>query len=297
MVRKDETDNGAGVHSLPGDGEGRGLPHTERLLLEDAAVFRHQLPAQREDKAVIFEGWCDFLNYFDSAIHVEITFVNRHGGMQEYERVVEICPAHDAFDEERMEYAAMLKNQLAKGNNGILRSKYITFAVEAKDINEARPRLERIEADIRNNFKSLGARSSPLDGADRLKTLYEEFHPGVKEPFSFSYDEMRKDRTTKDAISPDSFSFGNAKTFRIGKWHGAASYLQLLAPEISDKMLADFLDLDIDLTLTMHLEPIEQLEAVKLVKGKVSDIDRMKIEEQKRAVRAGYDMDISATCS
>ena len=248
--------------------------------------------AQREDKAAIFEGWCDFLNYFDSTVHVEVTFVNRHGGMQEYEKVVEILPAHDAYDGERMEYAAMLKNQLAKGNNGILRSKYITFAVEAKGINEARPRLERIEADIRNNFKTLGVSSSPLDGAERLKTLYEEFHPGEKEAFSFSYDGMEKDRTTKDYISPESFSFGNGKAFRIGKYHCAASYLQLLAPEISDKMLADFLDLDIDLTLSMHLEPIEQIEAVKLVKGKVSDIDRMKIEEQKRAVRAGYDMDI-----
>ena len=248
--------------------------------------------AQREDKAVIFEGWCDFLNYFDSSIYVEITFINRHGGMQEYEKVLEIKPALDAFDGERMEYAAMLKNQLAKGNNGILRSKYITFAIEAKDINEARPRLERIEADIRNNFKSLGVRSSPLDGAERLKILYEEFHPGVKEPFSFSYDEARKGRTTKDYISPESFSFGSGKSFKIGSWHCAASYLQLLAPEISDKMLADFLDLDIDLTLSMHLSPIEQLEAVKLVKGKVSDIDRMKIEEQKRAVRAGYDIEI-----
>ena len=248
--------------------------------------------AQREDKAVIFEGWCDFLNYFDSTINVEITFVNRHGGMQEYEKVVDIAPAGDRFDSERMEYAGMLKNQLAKGNNGILRSKYVTFTVEAKDINEARPRLERIEADMRNNFKALGVRSEPLDGADRLKLLYDEFHPGEKKPFFFSYDDMKKYRTTRDVITPESFYFANGKDFKIGNYFCAASYLQLLAPEISDKMLADFLDLDIDLTVSMHLEPIEQLEAVKLIKGKVSDIDRMKIEEQKKAVRAGYDIEI-----
>ena len=31
---------------------------------------------------------------------------------------------------------------------------------------------------------------------------------------------------------------------------------------------------------------------MKAVKAKVSDIDKMKVEEQKKAVRSGYDMDI-----
>lgn len=248
--------------------------------------------AQQEDREAIFAGWCGFLNYFDSAVHVEVTFANRRGGMREYEGAVEIAPRHDAFDAERAEYAGMLREQLAKGNNGILRSKYVTFATGAKDISEARPRLERIEADIRNNFKAIGVRSVPLDGAGRLKLLYEEFHPGAAGPFPFSYRDMGAGRSTKDYVAPESFRFGDGRGFSIGKHRCAASYLQLSAPEISDGMLADFLDLDLDLTVSLHLSPIGQAEAVRLVKGKVSDIDRMKIEEQKRAVRAGYDMDI-----
>ena len=117
--------------------------------------------AKSEDKEAIFEKWCDFLNYFDNSIHVEVTFIDRHGGMKEFEDVVDIAPVGDAFDAERTEYAGMLKRQLAKGNNGITRSKYVTFTIEAKDIDEARPRLERIEADIRNNLKAIGVRSAP----------------------------------------------------------------------------------------------------------------------------------------
>ena len=248
--------------------------------------------AQRDDKTAIFENWCDFLNYFDSTIHVEITFINRHGGMQEYEDVVDIAPAGDSFDDIRLEYGGMLKDQLAKGNNGITRSKYVTFTIESDDIYEARPRLERIESDIRNNFKTIGARSSPLDGADRLKLLYEQFHPDDMKPFHFSYSGKEKGMSTKDYIAPKRFAFGDARTFHTGDNYGAVSFLHLAAPEISDKMLADFLDLDIDLTISMHLEPIDQVEAVKLIKSKVTDIDRMKIEEQKKAVRAGYDMEI-----
>lgn len=72
--------------------------------------------AQNEDKNAIFEGWCDFLNYFDSSIHVQLSFINQKSNMKEYEKIIQIRPQYDAFDEIRMEYAQMLKNQLAKGN-------------------------------------------------------------------------------------------------------------------------------------------------------------------------------------
>ena len=44
--------------------------------------------------------------------------------------------------------------------------------------------------------------------------------------------------------------------------------------------------------VNFHIQSIDQMKAIKLVKSKVTDINRMKIEEQKKAVRAGYDMDI-----
>ena len=47
----------------------------------------------------------------------------------------------------------------------------------------------------------------------------------------------------------------------------------------------------------MHIRAIDQTEAVKMVKRKITELDRTKIEEQKRAVRSGYDMDIRATRS
>ena len=95
--------------------------------------------AQNEDKNAIFENWCDFLNYFDSSIHFQLSFINHHSNMKEFESVIQIKPRHDAFDDVRMEYAQMLKNQLAKGNNGLVRTKYITFGVEAENIREAKP--------------------------------------------------------------------------------------------------------------------------------------------------------------
>ena len=249
--------------------------------------------AQNEDKNAIFENWCDFLNYFDSTIHFQISFINHHSNMKEFESVIQIQPQNDAFDDVRMEYAQMLRDQLSKGNNGLVRTKYITFGIEAENIREAKPKLERIEADILNNFKVLGVSAYPLSGEERLQILYETFNPEEKVPFQFSYDRiLRSGMGTKDFVAPTSFVFKEGKTFQMGNTIGAASYLQILAPELTDKMLAEFLDMNRNLIVNLHIQSIDQMKAIKLVKNKVTDINRMKIEEQKKAVRAGYDMDI-----
>ena len=249
--------------------------------------------AQNDDKSAIFENWCDFLNYFDSSIHFQLSFINQKSSMKEYEKVIQIEPQNDAFDDVRMEYAQMLHNQLAKGNNGLLKSKYITFAIEADNLAMARPKLERIETDILNNFKVLGVTAYPLNGVERLKVLYETLNPETETPFTFTYDQVLKTGLgTKDFIAPTSFLFKSGKDFMMGDTYGAVSYLQILAPELTDKMLAEFLDVDKNLIVTMHVQSLDQLKAIKLIKSKVTDINRMKIEEQKKAVRSGYDMEI-----
>ena len=249
--------------------------------------------AQNEDKNQIFESYCDFLNYFDSSIHFQLSFLNQRADLEEYQKSIHIPEQNDAYDSIRREYSEMLKAQLAKGNNGLSKTKYITFGVEAESLKAAKPRLERIEADILANFKVLGVKARPLDGYERLSILHRMFHPADSSRFRFAWDAVWKTGlSSKDFIAPDSFSFKSGRTFRIGKTYGAVSFLQILAPELTDRMLADFLDLESSLVLTMHVRSIDQSEAIKTIKRKITDLDKMKIEEQKKAVRSGYDMEI-----
>ena len=249
--------------------------------------------ALNEDKNAIFEGWCNFLNYFDSSIHVQLSFVNQHVDLSEFRRQIEIPDQQDEFNGIRREYAEMLRNQLSKGTNGLMKAKYITFGIEAKNLREAKPRLERIEADIINNFKVLGVRVEPLDGTARLRLLHNMMNGDTKEPFRFSYDLIGKTGlSTKDFIAPTSFHFGDGRYFKVGRTMGAASYLQIIAPELSDRLLAEILDMDSDVVVNIHIQSIDQTKAIKMVKGKLRDLDTMKIEEQKKAIRSGYDMDI-----
>ena len=249
--------------------------------------------AQNEDKNAIFENWCDFLNYFDSSIHFQLSFINHKSSMEEFENVISIRPQYDEFDDVRMEYAQMLRDQLAKGNNGLVKSKYITFAIEADNIREAKPKLERIESYILNNFKVLGVPAYPINGAERLEILRQTFNPTDTVNRQFDYSSMvRNGLGTKDYVAPESFTFRDGRSFKMGATIGCVSYLQILAPELTDKMLAEFLDMDKNLIVNMHIESVDHMKAIKLVKSKVTDINRMKIEEQKKAVRSGYDMDI-----
>ena len=263
--------------------------YTKCIMFGD---INYQL-AQNEDKTAAFEYWCDFYNYFDPSISVQISCMNQYVNVSEMEGSIELPMKQDGFDEIRMEYEGVLKTQLAKGNNGLMRKKYVTFGIEAENVKVAKPRLERIETDIINNLKAMGVASHPLSGFERLKLLYQTMNPDTKEPFVFNYDMVaRTGLSTKDFISPTSFNFGNKAYFQMGNNIGAVSFLQILAPELSDKMLAEFLDMDNSIVINLHVQSIDQAKAIRQIKMKITDLDKMKIEEQKKAVRAGYDMDV-----
>ena len=271
-----------GVCQLPG-----GL-YTKTVEYEDI----NYSVASTEDQTAIFSGWSSFLNYFDSSLPFQLSFINRRSHSRSRYKV-NIPQAEDDFNSVRAEFTGMLKNQIAQSNNGIERSKYITFGIPAESLDEARPRLERVEADVMSNFKRLGVPSEPMDGRARLALLHGQMHPGSREPFRFSWGDIAKTGLgTKDFIAPDSFDFRQPRLFRMGQYWGAASYLQILASELSDKLLAEILELDAEMTVTLHIQTVDQLKAIKTIKGKISDIGKMKVEEQRKAVRAGYDPDI-----
>lgn len=245
---------------------------------------------------MIFENYCEFLNYFDSSVRFQITFLNQQFNFDEYSKTIDILPKGDAFDDIRKEYADMLKMQLAKGNNGLVKTKYITFGIKAESLRAAKSRLERIETGILNNFKVLGAAARSLNGLERLKILHDTMNMDTKEPFKFHYGMVAKTGLgTKDFIAPTGFDFRNDSYFRMGQTFGCVSYLQITSPELTDKMLADFLDMKENLIVNIHVQPVDPKAAIKSLKNILSNIQKMKIEEQKKAVRSGYDMDIIPT--
>ena len=249
--------------------------------------------SQNEDKDAIFDGWCDFLNYFDASVRFQFSFVNSAANKETYRDRITIPLRGDEDDSLRAEYSAMLQSQLERGNNGLIKNKYLTFGIEAEGYKTAKPRLERLETDILNNFRKLGVKAEPLDGKARLALMHGIFHIDGQEPFKFDWKLLAPSGlSAKDFIAPSSFEFASSRYFKMGAKYGAVSFLNILAPELNDRLLADLLDMDSSLVVSMHVKALDQLNAIKTVKRKLTELNATKIQEQKKAVRSGYDMDI-----
>ena len=308
LTRRERKEIEAVIRKYKGDGK----PHTAQDTIPYQAMYpdgicylggmsysgcieffdiNYQL-AQPDDQTAIFEYLCDLYNYLDASIHVQFTFANRKTDKEQLARSFEIPPCGDGLDHIRQENTDILKRQLARGNNGNAKTKYITYTVEADNLKAARARLSRIGMDIQGYFKVMGAVSRVLDGKERLEVLHAILHPDG-ERFAFDWKWLAASGlSTKDFIAPSSFAFKNSRMFQMGGKLCAVSFLQVLSPEMNDRILTDFLDTDTGIVVNYHVQALEQTEAVKMIKRKITDLDAMKIQEQKRAVRDGYDTDI-----
>ena len=263
--------------------------YTKTIQFQD---INYQL-AQQEDKTAIFDEWCGFLNFFDCSIHFELSFMNMSTDAESFEQSIRIPFKKDEFNPIRAEYSQMLKKQLAQGNNGLTKTKYLTFGIEADSMKQAKPRLNHIETDLLNNFRRLGVVAHTLNGKERLHLMHSMFHMGDPDKFLFDWKWLvDSGLSVKDFIAPTSFAFPGSRTFQMGGLYGAMSYLAITASDLSDRMLADFLDMESSQIVTLHIQSVDQTAAIKTIKHTITELDRSKIEEQKKAVRSGYDMDI-----
>ncbi|MBO4679359.1 MAG: conjugal transfer protein TraE, partial [Lachnospiraceae bacterium] len=215
--------------------------YTKTIQFQD---INYQLALQ-EDKAEIFEEWCSFLNFFDSTVNFELSFMNMVTDMDEFKAGIAIPHQKDSFNLVRDEYSAMLFHQMEAGNNGLTKSKFLTFGIHADSIKDAKTRLIHIENAVLNNFKQLGVQTKTLNGKERLALMHQQLHMGDKDKFNFDWKYLvGSGLSVKDFIAPSSFSFPNGKKFTMGSLYGAMSFLSIDASDISDRMLADFLNME-----------------------------------------------------
>ena len=251
--------------------------------------------AQPDDQTSIFEALCDLYNSHDSTIGMELSLPCRKMNREDFVKRIEIAAQGDRFDPLRELYTQILRRQLERGNNGFVKTKLLVLTIEAKDIRTARTRFSRIILDALNQFKVIGALAKALDGREWLALLHGILHPDG-DRFSFDWDWLAPSGLhVKDFIAPSSFRFGEARRFLMGGKYCAASFLQINAPEMDDRILAELLETDSNMLVSLHIRSMDQNDAIKTVKRKITDIDSMKIDAQKRAVREGFDMDIIPT--
>ena len=249
--------------------------------------------AKREEQVEIFSRYCEFLNYFDPSINLQITIHNKHIDKDDFKTQMLLKTGRAVVDLDiyRKEYNAMLSEKALQGQNSVIREKYLTFAIKANNYEAAIPALARLETDILTNLKSLGCDIQILSGLERLEFLHKMFNPN--DHFKFQYDYLvGSSLTTKDYVAPDSFNFTPKNHYEFGDSYGQTLYLKDLPSDLSDKLISELSDIPCNMTITLHINSVEQEKAFALVKQKISFMEQQKIDEQKKALKSGYDVDM-----
>ena len=242
-------------------------------------------------KVDILERYSELLNSFPDDVKVQFSFVNQKINMNDFKDAITISrkPYLDVrFEHLRKEYSEILRTQFEKGNNSIIKRKFITFTVTAKTIKEARQKLDQVEMSTLSNLNRLEVRGYVLNGEERLKLLASVFtnssEKNIKVDWTNNYNPISD-------IVPEKLIF-QKNYYKTNKSYGKTSYFQIMSSHLSDKLLVDFLDVDSNIIVNIHIKPVDQNEALKTIRRKVTDIDAMKVDEQKKANRNFYSEDL-----
>lgn len=245
-----------------------------------------------DEQNYIFSKYCDIINLFDNTIKFQLTFENQNRTKEKLIKTVQIPEQEDDFNDIRQEYSKMLTDKLLKGSNGQSARKFLTFGIESTSYKAAKAKLFGIKNDVIKGFKAFSVDAEMLDGKQRLEALYYALNPYKNQPFVFDWDSMlHAGMDSKDFICPPSLKF-NKNTFEIGSAYGAVWGLNILAGELPDEILRDFLEMQNLFCVNIHVEPLDQVDALKFVRKKLTAVESMKVYEQKKASQAGYDSDI-----
>ena len=248
--------------------------------------------ADRDEKVSTFTKYSEVLNYCDPSVFLQISIINRRIDKELFEKTMLCELTGDELDKHRIEMNSMLESKALEGDNGMLREKYVTFSTYASTYQTAIPALERLETDISDLFKTVGCEIKKMSGHERLLLIHDINYPDAKLPWTYEnlvYDSL----TTKDAVAPTSYNFKDNKSqFEMGDITGQVLYVKDLPADLADDLISVISDLPIDLTITLHINSEEQDKAFSLVKQKISFMEQQKIDEQKKAQKAGYDVDM-----
>ena len=252
-----------------------------------------------QDKTRIFTLYCNLINSFDSNVKVQFSFINQKIEQKAYKNRKVIDENDSELKKLQTEYFDFIQNQRDKGNNGIIKSKYITFTVKDDKYQNAIRRLETISQKAQDNLQQLGSNTYDLNGIERLTILNYLLNNGEKNYYDVSNlsDDIFEKNLEKDYIAPRvmDFNIEEKTSFRLGERFGSTMYFNVTSSELADRVLTEFLELDKEITISIHLRSLEQQKAIRMTKKKSSDLDSIKIKEQQKAILRGYDMDLMPT--
>lgn len=252
------------------------------ILFEDISYQT----ARPDDQISMFTKYCNLLNFFSSDVKLQITINNKSRNKKQFDEATLLKAKSDGKDNLRKEYNMAIKTSGSK-ESSVEKEKYFTITIPAKDADEAKKKLHRLESEINTSMKDLGSSTKTLDTKERLEILHDFFRPGEEGKFIYRRENKFTQTSYKDLIAPDSFEF-EKDYFLLGEKFARVLYFRELPSFMLDKIIAELTDFDINMMLSIHIEPIEQEAAIRMVQKQIRGMETDKIKYQKRSTKDGY---------
>ena len=249
-----------------------------------------------EDKKSFLDDWGSFLKLFGNTVQFQFSYMKLPEDKNKTKNRLKYTLKFDGLDYLREEVSDVIRMHHESTSKGLEEIKLLTFGIEAHSLQDAKIKLEQIEKEVLENLRLMKIKAESLDGKKRLHCMHRMLHVGDARAFSFEWDYLvDTGLITKDYIAPVSMRFLEGSKFKIGKQYAAVSYISIDASDLNDEVLNQILDVESSQIVNMHVKTLDKAAAIKMVKRTIAELDKSKIDEQKKAVLGGYDMDIIPT--
>jgi len=294
--RKSKNENSSPADSLPFESiNENGVMHIAKDKYSICFAFSdiNYEQANVSNQKDIWSDWCMLLNSFDTDCEYQFVYYNKYADIEETAEKLKI----EMSEDEKLnlmigELNDHVRGILSKGNNGMEKQMYLVVSFN-ENSKKVLTTVDEIKDRISNEFEEkMGIEGRWLDGYEWLSALFYMLNPYREEKFLFSWDPIvNGGLSDKEMLLNHGFAFGKTvDTFRAGNKVGCVSYLKVMSNKISDRFLAEFLNIDSEIIVSFHVKALKQDKSLKLVKKLLSDLQKNVIDEQKGAVNQGFSM-------
>lgn len=239
-----------------------------------------------EDQADIFEKYSKMLNYFDSDTEVLFSIKNKKVDLGEIEQDIKVDMKHDGLDEIREDYNKILVNGLRKGKGNMKKELLLTVKVKAESYEQAFDLLDKPIKELENEFSSMGSSLEVLTIEERLEIMHDQLnYNGIG---LFNPKELKTDKkqglTSKNAIAPTYMEF-NLNHYIVNDRYYRGLFIKTYADTLDDQFIDDLLKSNLDLNISIYLNPIDKAKALEIVRTKKSNAEIELLDRRKKAIK------------
>lgn len=246
--------------------------------------------AKQEEQESIFLGYCSVLNSFDTSADIQITVHNNRVNKDEFDKMVLLRYKGNDYDHYIDVYNEMLKDKMEKGQNGIIRKKYLTVTLQAPDLETARGKFTAIDLELTNAFKKIGSVITPLTSNDRVNLLKDIFK-SVDDTIPELSEKDFKRQAERAYCCPDYFEF-KKDYFMWNNKYARTMFIKDMPSSLKDDMLTEIANTNLDVMITVNIAPVDPYKALKIVNHQLTSMRANKLQAEKKALRSGYTTDV-----